>query len=642
MYIQRFKLHNPDQILEDFCQNLEQQLKDTTMKLEYKNLTVGKTFVIIDNENHKKIDFYVKFLKKLNINLKFKEKNLANFKHVNYQFYTPEKLDMLLFQEGLSCSFDIIFWSTLHLENIKLYQWGKEIFKTEWRSLIYNDANIDGKYLLQHNNIISILSKKFILTQPSKEQYNIHAFKKESNWALKVIEQRVDLKDIVCFLPTCIIFKDDNQDYKLFLNNGLLIKLPTFAWEDLIDISTLLQNNYLNLSFKNGVKLGHIQNWELIFQEKVNNQQKNLKGWVFSSGKEIKPKLSLLKYDITTILAKVQFQEALKDNNIAKALIEFYKPKKDHNNVNNNKKINFQNKMRNNFYGVTGFLVKEDKWQLTLLDGIFMEITIYKNNNWFCKYYINEKGKCQIDLVNINNEWEIIEQYPLLKDIDLFDISLNLNPFVFAYKTKSYNLIHTLPNEQDSKTFLLKANVLEEIPTPFETTTIAIMKGRFFSWSKNHKKWKWNVFLPHSKQWTKTNIQSIYAPIDLWTDWRCKTVLTTSLCFSEPPSKNKIYYSELAELNVYEEADYSFMQEVLYIERKIRPLGVAKYKKSILSAKEKKQLSTQKSLWVLEFSSMNFQSPKCIRAYDIYKKNDCVLGVKNKHFFNLKGKTLHY
>jgi hypothetical protein len=86
-----------------------------------------------------------------------------------------------------------------------------------------------------------------------------------------------------------------------------------------------------------------------------------LKGWVFSSGKEIKPKLSLLKYDITSILAKEQFQEALKDNNIAKAIIEDYKTKKDHNNVNNNKKINFPNKMRNNFYGITGFLVKEDK-----------------------------------------------------------------------------------------------------------------------------------------------------------------------------------------------------------------------------------------------------------------------------------------
>lgn len=642
MYIQKFKLHNPDQILENFCQNLDQQLKGTNLKLEYKNLTIGKTFMIVDNENHKKIDFYVKFLKKLNINLKFKEKSLANFKHANYKFHTPDRLDMLLFQEGLSCSLDMVFWSTLHLENIKLYQWGKEIFKSEWRSLIYNDENIDGKYLLQHNNIISILSKKFIITQNSKEQYNIYAFKKESNWALKVVEQRVDLKDIVCFLPTCIIFTDENQNYQLFLNNGLLIKLPTFVWEDLIDISTLLQNNYLDLSFKNGVKLWHIQNWELIFQEEVNNQQKNLKSWVFSSGKEIKPKLSFLKYDITSILAKEQFQEALKDNNIAKALIEHYKINKNHNSANNNKKINFPNKMRNNFYGVTGFLVKEDKWQLSFLDGIFMEITTYKHNNWFCKNYINDKGKCQFDLVNINNEWEIIKQYPLLKDIDLFDIPLSLNPFVFVYKTKSYILIHALPNEQDSKTFLLKANVLEEIPTPFETTAIAIMKGRFFSWSKNHKKWKWNVFLPHSKQWTKTNIQSIYAPIDIWTDWRCKTVLTNSLCFSEPPSKNKIYYSQLAELNIYEEADYSFMQEILYIERKIRPLGVAKYKKSILSAKEKNQLSTQKSLWVLEFSSMNFQSPKCIRAYDIYKKNDCVLGVKNKYFFNLKGKTLHY
>jgi hypothetical protein len=77
---------------------------------------------------------------------------------------------------------------------------------------------------------------------------------------LKVVEQRVSLKDIVCFLPTCIIFKDDNQDYQLFLNNGLLIKLPTFAWEDLLDVSTLLQNNYLDLSFKSGIKLGHIQN----------------------------------------------------------------------------------------------------------------------------------------------------------------------------------------------------------------------------------------------------------------------------------------------------------------------------------------------------------------------------------------------
>lgn len=642
MYIQKFKLHNPDQILEDFCKGIEQQLKGTNLKLEYKNLTIGKTFMIIDNENQKTIDFYVKFLKKLNINLKFKEKSLANFKHANYQFYTPEKLDMLLFQEGLSCSFDIIFWSTLHLENIKLYQWGKEIFKTEWRSLIYNDESIDRQYLLQHNNIISILSNKFILTQPSKEQYNIYAFKKESNWALKVVEQRVSLKDIVCFLPTCIIFKDDNQDYQLFLNNGLLIKLPTFAWEDLLDVSTLLQNNYLDLSFKSGIKLGHIQNWELIFQEEANNQQKNLKGWVFSSGKEIKPKLSLLKYDITSILAKEQFQEALKDNNIAKAIIENYKTKKDHNNVSNNKKINFSNKMRNNFYGITGFLVKEDKWKLTLLDGIFMEITTNKNNNWFCKYYINEKGKCQIDMININNEWEIVKQYTLLKDIDLFDIPLSDNPFVFVYKTKAYIIIHALPNEQGSKTFLLKNNVVEEIPTHFETTAIVVMKGRFFSWSKIHKKWKWNVFLPHLKQWTKTNIQSIYAPIDLWTDWRCKTVLTTSLCFSEPPSKNKIYYSQLAELNIYEEADYSFSQEVLYIERKIRPFGVAKHKKSILSAKEKKQLSTQKSLWVLEFSSMNFQSPKCIRAYDIYKKNDCVLGVKNKHFFNLKGKTLHY
>lgn len=43
MYIQKFKLYNPDQILEDFCKGIEQQLKDTTMKLEYKNLTVGKT-----------------------------------------------------------------------------------------------------------------------------------------------------------------------------------------------------------------------------------------------------------------------------------------------------------------------------------------------------------------------------------------------------------------------------------------------------------------------------------------------------------------------------------------------------------------------------------------------------------------------
>jgi len=99
MYIQRFKLHNPDQILEDFCKGIEQQLKNTTMKLEYKHLTVGKTFMIVDNENQKTIDFYVKFLKKLNINLKFKEKNLANFKHANYKFYTPEKLDMLLFQD---------------------------------------------------------------------------------------------------------------------------------------------------------------------------------------------------------------------------------------------------------------------------------------------------------------------------------------------------------------------------------------------------------------------------------------------------------------------------------------------------------------------------------------------------------------
>ena len=176
MYIQRFTLHNPDQILENFCQNLAQQLKGTTMKFEYKNLTIGKTFLIVDSENKKTIDFYIKFLKKLNINLKFKEKNLANFKYANYQFYTPEKLDMLLFQEGLSCSFDMVFWSTLHLENIKLYQWGKEIFKSEWRSLIYNDESIDREYLLQHNNIISILSKKFILTQPSKEEYNIYAF----------------------------------------------------------------------------------------------------------------------------------------------------------------------------------------------------------------------------------------------------------------------------------------------------------------------------------------------------------------------------------------------------------------------------------------------------------------------------------
>lgn len=635
-------MHNPDQILDNFCKNLEQQLKDTTMKLEYKNLTIWKTFVIIDSGNKKTVDFYVKFLKKLNINLKFKEKNLANFKYANYQFYTPEKLDMLLFQEGLSCSFDIVFWSTLHLENIKLYQWGKEILKTEWRSLIYNDENIDRECLLQHNNIISILSKKFILTQPSKDQYNIYAFKKESNWVLKVVEQRVALKDIVCFLPTCVIFKDESQDYKLFLNNGLLIKLPTSDWKNLIDVSALLQNNYLYLSFKHRMKLGHIQNWELIFQEEANNQQKNLKSWGFSSGKEIKPKLSLLKYDITSILAKVQFQESLKDNNIAKAIIEHYNPRKDHNNVNNNKKINFQNKMRNNFYGVTGFLVKEEKGQLSLLDGIFMEITTYKNNNWFCKYYVNEKEKCQIDLVNINNEGEIIKQYPLLTDIDLFDIPLSNNPFVFVYKTKSYIIIHALPNEQDSKIFLLKANVLEEIPTHFETKAIVFMKGRFFSFSKNHKKWKWNVFSPHIKQWAKTNIQSIYAPIDIWTDWRCKTILTNSLCFSKPPSKNKIYYSELAELNIYEEADYSFMQEVLYIERKIKPFGVAKYKKSILSAKEKKQLSTQKSLWVLESSSRYFLSPKCIRAYDIYKKNDCVLGVKNKYFFNLKGKTLHY
>lgn len=50
---------------------------------------------------------------------------------------------------------------------------------------------------------------------------------------------------------------------------------------------------------------------------------------------------------------------------------------------------------------------------------------------------------------------------------------------------------------------------------------------------------------------------------------------------------------------------------------------------------------SQKGLWVLEFSYMNFQSPKCIRAYDIYNKSDCVLGIKNKYFFNLKGKIWH-
>lgn len=643
MYIQKLTFDKWEHVHTSFCKNLEQQLKDTNLKLEYKNIGIGKTFLIVDNENQKKVDFFVRFLKKTNINLKFKEKNLLNFKYTNYQFYTPKKLDGLLYQEDISCSFNIVFWNTIHWENIKLYQCWKEFFRTEWRIVILNDEIIDKQYSLQHNNLILTLSECFILTQYSKDQYNIYAFRKENNWIVNVFQQRVALKNIVCFFPSCLIFKDENNNHQLFLNNGLLIKLPNFDWGELLDISTLLQNNYLSLTFRNERKLGHIQNWELIFQEEATKQQQTLRNWVFNSGKEIKPKLSFLKYDIPSILRNKDYQEAIKDNKIIKEIIEHYKSKQTSPNGNDNRQINIFNKMRNNFYGYTnytGFLIKEEKWQLKLLDGIFMQITICKNNNWFCKYCVDKKEKYHIDLVNINNDWEIIEQYALLECDDLTDVPLSNNPFVFVHKTRFWFIIHSFPNEQNSKTFLLKNNIVEEIPTNFKTKGIIIIQNRFFSFSKNTNLKGWNVFNPHLKKWVKTYIDNIYAPKNFWTDWRCKAVNNNTLIYSKPPKRNEIFYPELAKLNIYEEADYSFMQEILYIERSIRHNSIAKYKKSLLTAKERKHLSTNKILWVLDTNSLNFKSPKCIRAYDIYKKEDCVLGSMNKYFFNLRGKKI--